>query len=88
MVALLVTKAQNWQPSGLFPLPRLDSLSVPPLQYLYYPSLSQTPQSLPVSGLIISQLDLSALFTCLLSPVSHTLIHPLLSCSGVSDMYI
>lgn len=49
-MALLVLKEQNWQPSGLFSLPCLDSLSVPPLQYLYYPSLSQTPQSLPWIG--------------------------------------
>lgn len=77
----LLPKSQNWQPSRLFPLPGLDSLSAPPLQYLYYPSLtpSQTPQLLPWTG--AHYFSIGPECTLNLSPISPRLIHPLLSCS-------
>lgn len=78
MMALLVPKLQNLQPSGFSPIALTACQSH--LCNIFIIQLSNSSYCL-VLGLIISQLDLSALLTCLLFPVLHTLIHPLLSCS-------
>lgn len=79
MMALQVPKSQHLQPSELSFFLALTACQSH-LCNIFIIQLSNSSHCL-VLGLIISQLDPSALLTSLLFPVSHTLIHPLLSCS-------